>query len=797
MGFLGLDTTDVAILTTVGLCSAAYFLFFKRTPAALQRAVAAPAPVTSKIAGAAANARPGKKSLVGKLRSLNNEKQLVLFFGSQTGTAEDLATRVATECTKQYSLPALVCDPEEYDASEIAAWMTEVKETGEETKVMFGFFMATYGEGEPTDNAADFYDWIMAGTGKGDDEGDEEIDDDELMDSEALSGMPYIAFALGNRTYEHYNAVGRRLDKRLARLGAVRVGLLGEGDDDESMEEDFLKWKTTVMVEIAKHFQLDVTASGTQRDAPHVPLFEMIQAPETDRQQIYFGEHSAKKPRRWRSSQKSGNDTSEVRYEEVAKAATADAKHPHYSRIARSMPLFVDVHDEYGFDGNLRLPKAGHKRYQVEACKVRIERHCLHVDLDIAGSGLKYVTGDHVGVWPVNDDEHVNRLAQALHLTDKELNSVVVPKPNAANMSAANAKLPFPAPCAIRTALASYLEVSACVKQHQLEVLAKYATDSAERDTLFALSENRERYVAAIEKSRKDLAEVLEAFPSVAIPVAVVLGELLPRIAVRYYSISSSSVEEPDKVGITAVMVRYAIPSCHPAHRPEDKEDDSVVIKQGLATSWLQRLHEERTQTSTSSDPMSTHDEPLPLPRFHLPMYIRASTFKLPKNPKLPVVMVGPGTGVAPFRAFVRERFHLAKTRPDIQVGATWLFYGCRHPDKDFLYRDEFESMQKAVDEGEVKLNLKIITAFSRWEGHDKKYVQHRVQEHAAQVWDMIGMQGGSFYICGDAKHMAHDVNATLGNIAYTNGAMNSLEQGKAWVKELKTKGRYLEDVWA
>ncbi|KAJ3158722.1 NADPH-cytochrome P450 reductase [Geranomyces michiganensis] len=797
MGFLGLDTTDVAILTTVGLCSAAYLLFFKRKPAPLQPAVTSAASAVLKTAGASANAKAGKKSLVEKLRSLDNDKQLVFFFGSQTGTAEDLATRLATECTKQYNLPALVCDPEEYDTTEIAEWMTDAKETGDEKKVLFGFFMATYGEGEPTDNAVDFYDWIMAGTGKGEDEGDEEIDDDELMDSEALSGMPYIAFALGNKTYEHYNATGRRLNKRLTRLGAVRVGALGEGDDDESMEEDFLKWKTIAMAEIAKHFELDASASGPQRDAPHIPLFEMVEAPTVDRQQIYYGEHSAKKPRRWRANQENGDDSDSVRYEEVAKVTSVDAKHPQYSRIARSTPLFVDVHDEYGFDANLRLPKAGHKRYQVEDCKVRIERHCLHVDLDIAGSGLKYVTGDHVGVWPVNDDEHVDRLAKALKLTDKELDSVVVLKPNAANMSAANAKIPFPAPCAVRTALESYLEVSACVKQHQLEVLAKYATDPAERDTLFELSENRERYVAIIEKSRKDFAEVLEAFPSVKIPAAVVLGELLPRIAVRYYSISSSSVEQPDKVGITAVMVRYAIPSCHPAHRPEDKEHDSVVIKQGLATSWLQRLHEERTEAGTAPDVPSNFDEPIPLPRFHLPMYIRTSTFKLPKNPRLPVVMVGPGTGVAPFRAFVRERFHLAKTRPDMQVGPTWLFYGCRHPEKDFLYRDEFEAMEKAVASGDVKLDLKIVTAFSRWEGHEKKYVQHRVQEHAALVWDMVGVQGGSFYVCGDAKHMAHDVNLALGNIAYTSGAMKSLDEGKAWVKELKTKGRYLEDVWA
>ncbi|KAI8906113.1 hypothetical protein DFJ77DRAFT_504649 [Powellomyces hirtus] len=797
MAQLSLDFTDVVILSTVGLLSAAYYFFFKKD----SRVVVSPA--TSPAANAAkkeiTKSSAGKKSLVEKLRSQNNENQLVFFYGSQTGTAEDLATRLGTECTKKYSLPVLVCDPEEYDMMELVEW---IENEGTEN-TLFGFFMATYGEGEPTDNTVDFYEWIMAGSGKGDDEGEEEIDDDELLESESLRGLPYVAFGLGNKTYEHYNAIGKRLDRRLAKLGGVRIGELGLGDDDDSMEEDFLAWKTAVLVDIAKYFGLQVTASGAQRDAPHVPLFDLVNVAEDNAlEQIYYGEHSNKKPRRWHMLKNGTLDQEDdPKYVETEKT-TYDSKHPHYGRILKSRPLFVDVHDEYGFDSNLLLPKAGHKRYQVSDCKVRIERHCLHVDLDLGDSGLKYVTGDHVGVWPVNDEEHVQRLAQALHISHGVLDSIVQLKPNKKNMSAANAKMPFPAPCTVRTALVNYLDVSSTIKQHQLEILAKYADDPAERTALFELSENRERYVTLIEKSRKDLADILEAFPSIAVPIVVVIGELLPRIAVRYYSISSSSVEEPTKVGITAVMVRYAIPSCHPAHRADDKKNDSVVIREGLATSWLQRLHEQRTESASRTNgaaaaPFSQEDEALPIPRFHLPMYIRTSNFKLPKNPRLPVVMVGPGTGVAPFRAFVRERFHLAKTRPEMQVGPTWLFYGCRHPDKDFLYRDEFEQMEKEVADGSVKLDLRILKAYSRVEGQKKQYVQHMVQQHAEDVWNMIGKQKGSFYVCGDAKHMAHDVHETLTALALDHGNLDTEERAKTWVKDLKSQSRYLEDVWA
>lgn len=154
------------------------------------------------------------------------------------------------------------------------------------------------------------------------------------------------------------------------------------------------------------------------------------------------------------------------------------------------------------------------------------------------------------------------------------------------------------------------------------------------------------------------------------------LGELLPRAGLRYYSISSSSKEEPNKVSLTAVLVRYAIST--PSSKKGVKKL-STVIKQGLATSWFERLHEAKVADPIESPPISP-DQIIPRPKYHIPIYIRTSNFKLPKSHSVPVVMVGPGTGVAPFRGFVRERFFEAKK--DTRVGPTWLFYGCRHEDQ-------------------------------------------------------------------------------------------------------------------
>ncbi|KND01448.1 uncharacterized protein SPPG_03252 [Spizellomyces punctatus DAOM BR117] len=803
-----LDTTDIIILTVIAILTAVYIRYFKDsgsktvTVGGAGSVAASSGPAGSVKPGSAESPRAyGKKSILKKLQALDHPSQLILFYGSQTGTAEDLATRIAKDTTTHFNIPTLICDPEEYDMTELTRWPGEA----EGKKWLCGFFMATYGEGEPTDNVVEFYDWIMAGKGKGEDDGGQDDGGDDPLEDDALDGFKYIVFGLGNKTYEHYNAIGRRLDKRLKSLGGVRIGERGEGDDDASMEEDFLAWKPSILAAMAEYFNVEDAGSIGQRDKPHVPLFEIAPATNISQAQVFWGEYSAGKPRRWQKAQDGEEDYEMVdsgvgeKFVEVRSRKIAyDAKHPHYGRILTSKPLFIDVHDEYTFDNTYHMPRAGHKRYLVENTKVRIERHCLHVDLDISGSGLKYETGDHVGVWPVNDEEHLMRLAKALGLTEEELDKVVILKPNKQNMAAESAKVPFPVPCTVRTALLHYLDLAAIVKQYQLEILAKYCKDTAERDLLFELADNRELYVPLIERSRKDLADVLDVFQSIEVPIAVVLGELLPRIAVRYYSISSSSKEEPNHVGVTAVMVRYALPSQFPSHRVKDGKEGNVVVKQGIATSWLQRLHEARSGLEAEAGVLNNHSEtePIPIPKFYLPLYIRTSNFKLPRNPRLPVVMVGPGTGVAPFRAFVRERYHLASTSPEMKVGPTWLFYGCRHPDKDFLYRAEFEAMEKGVASGQVDLDLKVFKAYSRYEGK-KVYVQHMVRDNGKDVWKMMGEMGGYFYVCGDAKHMAHDVQNALTELALKFGGMASEDKAKAWVKDLRTKGRYLEDVWS
>jgi NADPH-ferrihemoprotein reductase len=176
---------------------------------------------------------------------------VIVFFGSQTGTAEDYANRVTKEAHKRYGLRCMVADMEDYDMERLD------RLPGDHLAI---FVVATYGEGEPTDNATEFWNFLVVDS-EGDtpsfsrqEDGDAAEEDEEGNSTEGrpLHNLRYVVFGLGNRTYEHFNAVARRLDERFTELGARNVCERGEGDDDANLEEDFISWKEAAWPKIAE-----------------------------------------------------------------------------------------------------------------------------------------------------------------------------------------------------------------------------------------------------------------------------------------------------------------------------------------------------------------------------------------------------------------------------------------------------------------------------------------------------------------------------------------------------------------
>lgn len=400
------------------------------------------------------------------------------------------------------------------------------------------------------------------------------------------------------------------------------------------------------------------------------------------------------------------------------------------------------------------------------------------MEVDVAGSGITYQAGDHIAIWPINAEQEVDKLAKVLGLTDK-LDTVLT----VSNTDPASTKLPFPVPTTYRTILRNYIDITAPPSRAFIGQLTPFAPTEAANKTFALWGQDKEAFRINVADARRSLGNVLEkilgAGQTMEIPFDLLI-ESVPRLQARYYSISSSAKAHPTSIHLTAVVLNY---------KPDVAPEETVY---GLATNFLHSCHALINKAGVIepkyeiSGPKGTYL--IEEGGIKVPVHVRHSNFKLPRNSALPVIMIGPGTGVAPFRGFVQDRAHDVKNGK--KVGATVLFFGCRREDEDYLYKDEWPELMKDIE------GAKIITAFSRQPGLPKTYVQHRMNEHKELIWDLIHKQGGYFYVCGDAKNMAREVNHKLIEIAMTCGEMSE-EKATTYVKELRGRGRYEEDVWS
>ena len=260
----------------------------------------------------------------------------------------------------------------------------------------------------------------------------------------------------------------------------------------------------------------------------------------------------------------------------------------------------------------------------------------------------------------------------------------------------------------------------------------------------------------------------------------MLLIELLPKLLPRYYSISSSALAEPTVIHATSIV----------ENTPNEYTPGSNTV--GVTTNLLREMQLARSHESTSEMPVH-YDLDGARGLFHngskLPVHVRHSTFRLPTDPAVPVIMIGPGTGVAPFRGFVRERAAMAQADADAldAMGKMLLFYGCRD-DNDYLYKDEW--VQHATTLG---TKFEIDVALSRAQAK-KVYVQHRLADRRDEVAALLNA-GAYVYVCGDAKRMARDVQRALADIlAAVKGI--APEAGQEIIKAMKVAGRYQEDIW-
>ncbi|KON69253.1 sulfite reductase [NADPH] flavoprotein alpha-component [Peribacillus butanolivorans] len=347
-----------------------------------------------------------------------------------------------------------------------------------------------------------------------------------------------------------------------------------------------------------------------------------------------------------------------------------------------------------------------------------------HIELSLEGSGLTFEPGDSLGIYPQNDSILVDMLLKELNWDPEEIVKV--------NKQGDLRKL--------RESLISNFEITVLTKS----LFEQAAQLSGNEDLKALLSAGNEEKLKEYREGR-DLLDFVRDFGSWG-ESAQEFVSILRKIPARLYSIANSLSAYPDEVHLTVGAVRYD------SHGRERKGVCSILCAERLQ------------------------------PGDTLPVYIQHNqNFKQPKNPDTPIIMVGPGTGIAPFRSFIQER---EETEAN---GKTWLFFGDQHFVTDFLYQTEWQKWLK------TSVLTKMDVAFSR-DADEKVYVQHRMLEHSRKLYEWL-QEGAAVYICGDEKNMAHDVHNTLIEIIEKEGQMSHAD-AQDYLEEMQQNKRYQRDVY-
>lgn len=570
------------------------------------------------------------------------------------------------------------------------------------------FIIATYGEGDPSDNTAGLWDWITKSS------------------DVSLPNLRYVAFGLGNRNYKYFNRVIDVVTDGLDRAQAKSLLPVYRADDSTGgTQEDFMEWKESLFTLFRNEFGYE------EKEMAYEPTVAVVEDDSMTVIDLHCGEP--------------------VPQRDLFKTTSSSA--------IRALPVLA-----------------------AEELLTSPDRNCLHMEVDFSSfPDVKYKTGDHLAVWPLNPDPEVARLLRVLGLDERNDIPITI------NLLDPSAKLNVPTPTTRHTLFRHYLEICAPVSRDTILSFVQFAPTPSAKLFLSTLGKNKSAYAELLSGTHLNIGRLLQMAVQDSstwndLPLSLLI-ESLPRLHPRYYSISSSSIVQARQAAITAAVTSKTL--------PQNPEEPLL----GVTTNYLLAL--ERSFNLGSGAQPRPHkltyaldgpNEALKDGKIYA--HVRRSKFKLPVLSSNPIVMVAAGTGIAPFRGFLQERARLMTMGR--QIGQMILFFGCRRADEDFLYNQELQELAEAFDGA-----LKIITAFSRQQrtaNGGKMYVQDRVKEHCDEVCDFLIERDAIFYICGSAD-MAREVAQRVGTgLKRTRGWDDG--RLRMWQEKAERANRWQEDVW-
>lgn len=749
-------------------------------------------------------------------------KKFTILYGSQTGQAKAIAEEIHEFSEHHGLLSNLFC-----------LSLTEKKFTLEKEALVV-FVVSTTGEGDPPDTMCKFFRRLKKKT----------------LPGNHLESCRYALLALGDTNYTNFCNNGKALDKRLLQLGARQIYDTGYADDAVGLELVVEPWIEGLWPALRSHLglppEVDSQSDGKTADCEVSHIIDPIVIGENKSSEVTTNEILENSNRfsymtDARDDVRNGHDSNlqdrsaDAVLEPTVMVNSVDDQNtlavgnnnsqddsaavisvltladqlkqsvPPLSASVLSIPqvpppyLEISYHPDHNLDCTM-LPLQGGASFpsavtDISMATVVLARQltdstsiktALDLELDITGCNMSYEPGDSFGIVCPNASAEVEELIMKLDLVDKADVPFTIQLTTSTTKKAASVPNFIPEFSTIRRTLLTCLEIRGVPSKALIRVLAEHTSDPQEKRRLQEIcsKQGASDYTKFIREPGLSLLDLLNAFPSCRPPFERLL-ELVSRLKARPYSVSSSPLENPNHLHFVFNIVEFpAIKGVRPK-------------RQGVCTGWLAEITKaQREKTNTSNDKLTDDLSKLTLQEFpKVPVFQRKGlNFKLPSVPETPIIMIGPGTGVAPFVGFLQHREHMQKNT-NVALSESWLFFGCRHKERDYLYREELEQFLSTGVLSRLFLSFSRDTISDLSGKPPPKYVQDNLRSHAAEVADLVFNKGAVVYICGDAENMAKNVFDTFLEIVQEHKKVD-IKEARQEMMKLRENKQYLEDIW-
>eukprot|EP00607_Mallomonas_marina_P011003 CAMPEP_0182424024 /NCGR_PEP_ID=MMETSP1167-20130531/10146_1 /TAXON_ID=2988 /ORGANISM="Mallomonas Sp, Strain CCMP3275" /LENGTH=742 /DNA_ID=CAMNT_0024603497 /DNA_START=58 /DNA_END=2283 /DNA_ORIENTATION=- len=740
------------------------------------------------------------------------EKDLYILYGSQTGNGEDIAKSISELCNNLGYVHKL-------------STLNNVKKTPlKDLARAIVIVCSTTGNGDAPENAEAFWREIKK----------------RAASKELFLDVPYAVLGLGDTNYDKFCHMGKSIDKRLSELGGKRCLPLACADEPTNFEEIVEQFKKDIMVALKpimcapdKSTKCSIDKCDTVTEMGTVPscvdtsllcsqatqnvhsilpegsqsILQICSVLGVKEELLSHPPESASLPRdKSRSDYDLGlpdsqsdtlrNDTADTS-RAMTEVSVYDAQHPYHANI-------VSAHW-------LTRPSVGQYRLREDASHWGHTKRVVHMEVSLGQSGMSYAPGDSIGVCCPNPAHLVALVLDRVNSSSPKLSGGPLTLETRITWQQEH--------MTVEELLTYRLDLVSTIRKDAVMILANHCTQEIETNHMRWLcckvAPGPLLWKSFIETQCLGVAELLSLFPSCT-PSLQVLTSVLRPLPPRYYSIACSPLQQPGVVSVAFSLVRF---SCRVSPPEGAQKECPPVLRSGLCTSYLE------DKLAPWLDPKQTHRSQN---QVSLRIFMKPTVyFRMPGSVEPPLILIGPGTGVAPFigflahRASVQQSMSRSRSRDDCTEGLwrggyelqaedlpcevahqglgkfqcsqiqckgdVWLFFGCRGED-DYLYKEE---MQSRLKDGSLTV---LETALSR-QTQEKLYVTHRIIARGDELANLILNKGGYIYICGDGNKMAKDVDIALLNVLQEHGKL-SQKEAEHCLQEMKIRRRYVLDIW-